>query len=103
VVEALKACRDLGVPVLVITDGERSPSLGHADTALVTSNPLWFSSSTAGTVALVNALIYAAAARSRGATAAHIDRARRLMERLEKFELSNMDNLLSILSNAQDD
>jgi DNA-binding MurR/RpiR family transcriptional regulator len=99
---AIKACRDLGVPVLAITDGEHAPSLGHVNSALVTSNPLWFSSSTAGTTALVNALIYAAAAQSRSAASAHIDRARRLVERLEKFELSDMDNLLSILSNPGD-
>lgn len=102
-VGAVKACRDLGVPVLAITDSERSPVLGHADTALVTSNPLWFSSTTAGTTALVNALVYAAAARDRKATATHIDRARRLVERLERFELSNMDNLLSILSDGGDE
>jgi DNA-binding MurR/RpiR family transcriptional regulator len=100
---AIKACRDLGVAVLAITDGERSPSLGYVKSALVTGNPLWFSSSTAGTTALVNALIFATAARSRSAAAAHIDRARRLVERLEKVELSNMDDLLSILSNRRDD
>ena len=102
-VGAVKACQDLGVPVLAITDSERSPVLGHADTALVTSNPLWFSSTTAGTTAVVNALVYAAAARDRKATATHIDRARRLVERLERFELSNMDNLLSILSDGGDE
>lgn len=99
---AIKACRDLGIPVLAITDGEHAPSVGHVNYALVTGNPLWFSSSTGGTTALVNALIYAAAARSRKAASAHIERARRLVKRLEKFELSSMDNLLSILSNPQD-
>lgn len=102
-VEAVKVCRSVGIPVIVITDSERSPSIQHASHHLVTSNPLWFASTTAGTTALVNSLVYAAAAKSKAATASHIERARRFLGVLEKFELSNMDNLLGILSGENDE
>lgn len=102
-VEAAKACRALGIPVIVITDSERSPILKYADRHIVTSNPVWFSSTTAGTTALVNALIYATAAASKAETAAHIDKAQRLVAALEKFELSSMDNLLGILANRSEE
>lgn len=96
-VEVVKTCHSLGIPVVLITDSDRSPSLKYANYHLITSNPLWFSSTTAGTAALVNSLVYAAAAEAKKQTTAHTEKAQQVVAALEKFELSNLDNLLGIL------
>jgi|GEM_PF-1321183 len=101
-VKTVRACQSLGVHVIAITDSERSPVAKLTEACLVTHNPVWFSSATGGSTALVNSLIYAAAAKAKDSVGSHIDKARDLVAALESFELNSMDNLLSILADEKE-
>ncbi|HYW75139.1 MAG TPA: MurR/RpiR family transcriptional regulator [Gammaproteobacteria bacterium] len=96
-VKVAKAFKSLGGAVVTLTDAPTSPMASLADETIVTHNPVWFSSTTAGSGAVVNALVYAVAARTRGEVRKQVDKARRLVAELEEFELDSMQNLLGII------
>ena len=97
-VKVAEAFKSLGGAVVAITDAHTSPMASLADDAVVAHNPVWFSSTTAGSAAVVNALVYAVAARTKEKVRQQVDKAHRLVTELEEFELDSMQNLLGIIA-----
>lgn len=96
-VKVAKAFKSLGASVVTLTDVHTSPIASLADNVLVSHNPVWFSSTTAGSAAVVNALVYAVAAKTKENVRGQVDKAHRLVAELEESELDSMQNLLGII------
>lgn len=96
-IKAVTAAKSLGAHVTTITDNHESPAAKLSDRRLVTHSPVWFSSTTGGSTALVNALVYSTAAEKKESVTAHVDKTRRLVAAMEEFELSGIENITNIL------
>lgn len=96
-IKVAKAFKSLGGTIVTLTDARTSPMVALSDNAVVAHNPVWFSSTTAGSAAVVNALVYAVAARTKEKVRKQVDKAHRLVTDLEEFELDSMQNLFGII------
>lgn len=97
-IRVAEAFKSLDADVVVITDSSDAPALSAANEFIVTYNPVWFSSTTGGSAPLVNALVYAVAAKRKSAVSKHVAKARQLVLQLEEFELDSLQNLAGIIS-----
>jgi len=102
-VKVVRVCKSIGAHTTVITDSPKSPAGKLSDCHLVTYNPVWFSSSTGGTTALINSLVYSTAAKLKDRVGPHVEKARRLLTELESFELNSMTTLIKILGDREID
>lgn len=100
VVQCMEAAKAQGAKIIAITDDQLSPAGRIADHTLLVHNPLWLISSDAGSIALVNTLLFAVAARGKKRYANYRNHAKEVVAQFTR--LLDHANSTDRLSGMQD-